>query len=481
MELDTGGRRTDTRDHRRDTDVVVIGAGLAGLAAARHLVAHGVDVIVLDGRDEPGGKCVQRPVRHHLADCGGGWTAPGQHHLKALAAEVGVDTHPTAVEGGRTIRLIDGTVRYLPAGEHGLPAAARREIEGVFAELERLCAQVPPGRPWDAAAARELDALTTDAWIHSRTTDPHARAAVLHYFGTAVVPPRQLSLLSAVAFVASCGGVDGLATEADELFVGGAAQVPRRVADELGDRVRLGWPVTRITWSDGRVEADGPRGPVTGQRAVVAMSPAEAVRIAFRPGLPTKRDLLQKGWVQSSLIKTNLVYDRPFWRSPDGERPAITGWTSSDAGCPRVVLDATPADAGCGVLAAFTFLEGEHEPFAVPHDVLDDPDARRRLLLDNLVLMYGPEAGSPLGVQETHWGHEPYVAGCLGGAPPGLLTQCGAALRDPVGPIHWAGAESAEVWINHLSGAVQSGVRAAAEIVEVLGGTPGAELLEEAR
>jgi monoamine oxidase len=157
--------------------------------------------------------------------------------------------------------------------------------------------------------------------------------------------------------------------------------------------------------------------------------------------------------------------DRPFWRAATTDRPAITGWVSSDSGCPRVVLDATPAGDQVGVLAAFTYIEGEREPFAIPHAVLDDRAARQRLMLDNLALMYGSEAAHPVAVQETHWGHEPYVAGCLGSAPPGLLTQCGAALRDPVGPIHWAGAESAEVWINHLSGAVQSGIRAAIEVI----------------
>lgn len=462
------------------SDVVVIGAGLAGLAAARHLVACGVDrVLVVDGRHEPGGKCVQRPIRDHLADCGAGWTAAGQHHIKKLAAEVGVDSYPTEVEGGKTIRLVDGAVSYLDPGSWGVSDQVLREIDRIFAELERLCQRVPAARPWEAEDADELDAMTVDSWIRNRTADAAARAAALHYFDSAVVPPRQMSMLSAVAFIASCGGLAGLETEADELFAGGAAQIPRSVAEELSDRVRLDWPVTELNWSDGRVAIGGPRGSLNAQRVIVAMSPADARRITYRPGLSTMREMLHKGWVQSSLIKTNVVYDRPFWRTAAEDRPVITGWASSDSGCPRVVLDATPAGARPGVLAAFTYIEGEQEPFAIPHEVLNDQAARQRLLMDNLVEMYGPEAGHPVAVQETHWGHEPYIAGCLGFAPPGVLIQCGTALRDPVGPIHWAGAESAEVWINHLSGAVQSGIRAATEIIEVLNNPAGAAAPKE--
>jgi monoamine oxidase len=450
-------------------DVVVIGAGLAGLAAARHLVSLGLDdILVIDGRSEPGGKCVQRTIHGHLVDCGAGWTAAAQHHIKELAADVGVATYPTEVHGGQTIRLTNGTVRYLDPEQSGVSGDAQRDLDRIFAELDRLRRQVPPARPWDAEDADELDAVTVDGWIRRQTADAEARAVARHYFDSSVVPPRQMSLLSAVTFVASCGGVAGLETEADELFVGGAAQIPRRVAAEFGGRVLLDWPATEVSWSNRTVTVNGPRGSLEAQRMIVAMSPADARRIAFSPGLSTARELLHKGWVQSSLIKTNVVYDRPFWRAATTDRPAITGWVSSDSGCPRVVLDATPADAQVGVLAAFTYIEGEREPFAIPHGVLDDRAARRRLLLDNLVLMYGPEAAHPVAVQETHWGHEPYVAGCLGAAQPGLLTQCGAALRDPVGPIHWAGAESAEVWINHLSGAVQSGIRAATEVIGAL-------------
>ena len=268
--------------------------------------------------------------------------------------------------------------------------------------------------------------------------------------------------------MSSCGGRETFESELDELFVGRAGRIARCLADDLDDHVRVRWPVLQISWSSDRVEVTGPIGTLRARRAIVAMSPADARRIQFRPGLSTKRELLHRAWFTAAVIRMNFVYDRPFWREPAHDRPALAGVADNDAGGPHTVLDSTPADSRVGVLTAFTRLLGEHERFNIPHAVLEDPQARQRHVLENLVRMFGPEAANPLAVQETHWYHEPYISGCMGFAPPGLLSACGEALREPVGTIHWAGTEAAEVWIDHLSGAVQSGERAALEVVAEL-------------
>ena len=70
---------------------------------------------------------------------------------------------------------------------------------------------------------------------------------------------------------------------------------------------------------------------------------------------------------------------------------------------------------------------------------------------------------------ERDWGAEPWTRGCYGAhLPPGAWTQVGAALREPVGPIHWAGTETAERWCGYIDGAITSGERAAAEVDAML-------------
>jgi monoamine oxidase len=325
---------------------------------------------------------------------------------------------------------------------------------------------VPADRAWAAKDAGELDLLTVEGWINSQTSDPAVRTVLAEILWSVPVH-RQVSMLSLLTLLNSCGGRKAFESELDELFVVRTGRIAHCVADDLGERLRLGWPVRQISWSSEGVRVAGPEGVLAARRAIVAMSPTDAGRIQFQPGLSTKREMLHRGWLMVSSIKMNLIYARPFWREPAPDRPALAGG-ASDAGGPHMVVDSTPADSDVGVLTAFSRLSGEADRLMVPHDILDDPDARLRRVLDTVVQMFGLDAGRPLAVQETHWHQEPYVAGCFGFAPPGLLTQCGEALREPVGPIHWAGTEAADVWINHLSGAVQSGERAATEVAAAI-------------
>ena len=453
-------------------DVVVVGGGISGLAAARRLAGDGVErMAVLDAREEPGGRCLVRPVAGHLLDCGGAWTGPTQHHIRELASACGIETYSTRVEGAKRVRLVDGGPEYYDPDEPHLPSAAQAEVDRAMAEFDRLCKGVPGVRPWDAANASELDLVTVESWIRGQSSDRAVQVELARFFKTTAASLGQLSMLSLAAFVSSCGGRRAFESELDELFVGRAGRIARCLAEELGDHVRMRWPVMQISRSGDQVEVTGPVGAFKARRVIVAMSPADARRIQFRPGLSTKRELLHRAWFTASVIRMNFVYDRPFWREPAHDRPALAGVADNDAGGPHTVLDSTPADSRVGVLTAFSRLLGERERFNIAHDVLENPEARQRHVLENLVRMFGLEAAHPLAVQETHWYHEPYVSGCMGFAPPGLLTACGEALREPVGPIHWAGTEAAEVWIDHLSGAVQSGERAAQEVVAELATT----------
>ena len=338
-------------------DVVVVGGGLSGLAAARRLIADGVEsVAVVDAREEPGGRCVMRPVAGHLLDCGGAWTGPLQHHIRELASAYGIETHSTHVEGARHVRLVDGRAEYYDPDEPHLRSAAQAEIARAIGEFDRLCGAVPGDRPWDAADASELDLTTVESWIYEQSSDPAVQIELARLFKTTAASPRQLSMLSLVAFVSSCGGRKAFESELEELFVGRAGRIVRCLVDELGDHVRLRWPVAQISWWRDRVAVTGPTGTLSARRAIVAMSPADARRIQFRPGLSTKRELLHRAWFTASVIRMNFVYKRPFWREAAHHRPALAGVACNDAGGPHTVLDSSPADARVGVLTAFTRL-----------------------------------------------------------------------------------------------------------------------------
>lgn len=163
-----------------------------------------------------------------------------------------------------------------------------------------------------------------------------------------------------------------------------------------------------------------------------------------------------------------FVYESPFWHRASADRPPIAGVINA-AGEPATVLDQSPADGQIGVLAASLRLQPEAAPVVPSHnDGPDDTATLARRVLETLELCYGAQAKSPLGIHVTNWYQEPFISGCHGFAPPGVLRDCGQALRDPIGPIHWAGTDTADVWINHMDGAVQSGERAAGEVATAL-------------
>jgi monoamine oxidase len=123
-----------------------------------------------------------------------------------------------------------------------------------------------------------------------------------------------------------------------------------------------------------------------------------------------------------------------------------------------VTFDNSPPDGRRGVLVAF--IEKGKAP--------KDESARRKAVLKDLTALFGKEAQTPTDYIETDWAAEEWTAGCVSPLPPGVLTEFGAALREPVGRVHWAGTETSEVWCGYMDGAVRSGLRVAAEVRKAL-------------
>ena len=158
------------------------------------------------------------------------------------------------------------------------------------------------------------------------------------------------------------------------------------------------------------------------------------------------------------MIKVQVGYETPFWRE-DG----LSGLVLSLDDALSFVIDNSPPDASCGVLVGF--IEGAHARAA---GQLTEA-GRRDLVVDTFVRFFGPEAAEPFDVVELDWSAEEFTRGCYGGRlGAGVWTQYGRALAEPVGRIHWAGAETSDVWNGYMDGAIRSGRRAAAEVLAAL-------------
>jgi monoamine oxidase len=190
----------------------------------------------------------------------------------------------------------------------------------------------------------------------------------------------------------------------------------------------------------------------------VSVPPTLAGRISYEPALPGWRDQLTQRAPMGSVIKCQVIYDEPFWRAE-----GLSGQATGDGEGSRIVFDNSPPDGSPGILLAF--LDGDE---ARRLGRVSERD-RRRAVVDSLARYFGPKAAKPSGYLELDWQQERWSGGCYGTLfGPNAWTRYGQALRDPVGPIHWAGTETATIWAGYMDGAVQSGQRAAAEVLSRL-------------
>ncbi len=270
--------------------MVVVGAGLAGLVAARQLTASGRSVLVLEARDRVGGRTVNASIgAGKVVEMGGQWVGPTQDRVLTLARELGVETFPTYYEG-RNILHLRGKLRSYKGTIPRLGPIALLDIGRVRRRLRKHAANVSAEAPWNADGAEELDALTVHTWLDKRTHTQRARAVLEVAVGTVWgASSAELSLLWMLSYVSSAGGFDPLIdTEGgaqQDRFVGGSQEISIRLAAGLGEAVVLDAPVRRIA-QDGAglaVEAEGLT--ARAQRVIVAVPPPLAGRIAFSPAL----------------------------------------------------------------------------------------------------------------------------------------------------------------------------------------------------
>jgi monoamine oxidase len=445
-----------------ETDVVIVGAGFAGLEAARALHERGLRVELLEARDRVGGRVHTVKLEDGTwLDLGGQWFGPSQERCYRLARELGKRTYPMFLEGKNLLRYKQRLLRYRGTVPIVPDPVAIPLIGWALFRLDAMSRSISLEAPWASAGAEELDAQTVESWLRRNVPNEGARTLVRIGLETVYACDlADLSLLHALFYIRSAGNLDKLLSAEggaqQDRVDGGMQPLAEALAATLGERLHLEQPVHRIEQRDDGVTVRAARLTVNAKRAIVAIPPTLAGRIHYEPALPAARDQLTQRAPMGSCVKCIAVYDTPFWRAR-----GLSGQAVSDEGPIHVTFDASPPSGRPGVLMGF--LEGR-----AARELTDaGPEERKRRVLACFEREFGPEARSPRHYVDRAWAEEEWSRGCYAAMlPPGVWTSFGHALRRPVGRIHWAGTETATEWNGYIEGALQSGERAAREVAQ---------------
>jgi monoamine oxidase len=444
--------------------VIVVGAGLAGLMAARQLVAAGRGVLVIEARDRVGGRTANASIgAGKVTEMGGQWVGPTQDRVLALAQELEVETFPTYHEG-RNLLELGGRVRRYKGTIPRLAPHVLLDVQRALRKVRRAARRVPAEAPWTAPKAAELDSQTMASWVRKAARTKKARRLLEIAAGTVMgTGTAELSALWMLSYVSAAGSFDAMVDveggAQQDRFVGGSQRLSLRLAEELGEGLVLQAPVRRIAQDGGGLDVEADGFQARAHRVIVAVPPPLAARISFAPSLGGRRDQLTQRMAHGALTKCAAVYPEPFWREQ-----GLSGQAVSDGGPVTTTFDNSPPDGAPGVLLGF--IAGAE---AIRHARRSEAD-RRRVVLECFERLFGEQAAKPGIYLETAWAEEQWSrGGPVCSFAPGALVNYGEALRQPAGRVHWAGAETATVWCGYMEGAVRSGERAAEEVLDAEG------------
>lgn len=452
---------------RLKTDVVIVGAGFSGIAAARRLQKSGKKVIVLEARDRIGGRTETKSfVGGMRLDVGGQWIGPYQTRMYELVKEYNVSIFPTYYENKNTFEM-DGQVSQY---EGVVPDTVGMDnliaFDTILKNFDAIVQSVNLEEPWTTPNAEELDSQTLHTWIHSpQHTDITPTAKKLFADGMSVcmaADPARTSLFHVAFYFKANINVNNVWAVKDgaqqDRFLNGTVSLISRMAEPMSQDIKLSTPVRHISQDSSGCVVYSDKYIVEAKRVIVAVPPAIAGRIEFSPMLSKDRDRLSQSFPQGTVVKFLAIYETPFWRDQK-----LSGLATSLSGPAFSIFDNSVPGHSQGVLTGFVVGK-----LAEKFDRLSDEE-RKSAMLKQLVTLYGSEAAAPVHYEDHSWVHEEWTRGCYHAfAPPGVWTNFGHTLRKPEGVIHWAGTETADYGFGFMEGAVRSGERAADEVTQAL-------------
>uniref|UniRef100_A0A674MV16 Amine oxidase n=1 Tax=Takifugu rubripes TaxID=31033 RepID=A0A674MV16_TAKRU len=406
----------------------------AGLSAAKLLKATGLNPVVLEARDRVGGRTFTvRNKETKWVDLGGAYIGPTQNRILRLAKEYGIKTYKVNEE--------ENLVHYV---------------------------HIPQEAPWKAPHAEEWDKMSMQQLFDKICwTSTVQRFATLFVNVNVTSEPHEVSALWFLWYVKQCGGTMRIFSTSnggqERKFEGGSSQISECMARELGERVKLESPVYSIDQTGDMVLVKTLDNEIySAKYVIVATPPGLNLKIHFNPELPPLRNQLIHRVPMGSVIKCMVYYKENFWR----KRGFCGTMVIEDEGAPiGLTLDDTKPDGSAPAIMGFILARKCRKLCVLPKE-----ERLKRICEIYSKVLGTEEALHPVHYEEKNWCEEEYSGGCYTAYfPPGIMTQFGRVLRQPVGRLYFAGTETATEWSGYMEGAVQAGERAAREVLCTMG------------
>ena len=459
------------RPGERSQRVIVVGAGLSGLATAHELVRAGHDVTVVEARSRAGGRVhtIRQPFADDLYAEAGAMFAGGPHVVR-YAEELDIEFVPPGTGGsGDFLFHVRGERIPLPRRPGGKAAAPewpveltdaerRMRLDGMWGEYV-MGAVSEIGDPldpaWPPEELRKYDDMSFADYLSSRGASPAAisllRLDVLDLYGQGFESMSALAFLRdwAARRFMEAGGPGGVVP-------GGTDRLPEAFAARLTDRIRYGTEALRLEQDEAGVRVVCRRGGRTETLAadrLVCTLPFSVLRtLEISPALPADKRRAIETLPYSTITRVYVQVSRRFW-----EDEGLSGAAYSDGGVPRVLTHPMGRRTDRAVLEAHTGKATGTRLAGL------DEDERLAFALEHLEAIHPGVREHAEGGTSYAWTEDPWARGGYSSFAPGMVFEFLPVISRPEGRMHFAGEHTSRLSAS-MDGALESGARAAQEI-----------------
>lgn len=441
------------------TDILIVGAGYAGIAAAKKLSESGKNFVVIEARDRIGGRTLTEKQESGVTvELGAKWIGPTQQRVWEWVNETKASTYST-YDSGKNLLIYNGKKSSYSGAIPKIDPISLIDLGLAINKINKLSAQISLENPWKHPKAKAFDAMTLATWMDKNIRTPKAK--LLFEIGIQTVfaaEAAELSFLYALFYFRSGDNMDTLISikngAQQTILQEGTQGLVKKIAAPFEKQIYLNTALRKITQTNETVLAFADNLMIEAKRCILAIPPVMLNQILFSPVLPQQKAQLYQRVPMGAAMKVYLIYPTPFWR-----KKGLSGQIVSNEFPVKITFDVGHDDNDKGIL--LVFVEGNDA-----RNFIDMPQAiRKQLIIEKVIRFLGEEASNPIEYIDKCWTEEEWTRGCyVGLMGPNTLTQFGPILRKPFGLIHFAGTETAQKWNGYLDGAIESGYRAADEV-----------------